>query len=120
MTFEVELKFPLESHEPVVQKLAELKAEPASTVEQQDTYFNHPSRDFAQTDEAVRIVDYKTNRPPPNDARDVPPIYLRQMAAYRAVLREIYPLLTIRCALLWTDGPRLMQISEELLEPWAP
>ena len=72
------------------------------------------------TDEAVQIIDYKTNRPPPVDAREVAPIYLRQMAAYRAVLQEIYPLLTIRCALLWTDGPRLMQISGELLEPWAP
>jgi ATP-dependent helicase/nuclease subunit A len=72
------------------------------------------------SDDAVQIIDYKTNRPPPAEARDVPPIYLRQMAAYRAVLREIYPPLTIRCALLWTDGPRLMQISEELLEPWGP
>ena len=72
------------------------------------------------TDAVVQIIDYKTNRPPPAEARDVPPIYLRQMAAYRAVLQEIYPLVTIRCALLWTDGPRLMQISEELLEPWAP
>ena len=55
MTFEVELKFPLESHEQVIQKLTELRAEPTGAVEQQDTYFNHPSRDFAQTDEAVRI-----------------------------------------------------------------
>ena len=72
------------------------------------------------TSEAVQIVDYKTNRPPPRDSRDVATIYLRQMAAYRAVLQEIYPLLTIHCALLWTDGPRLMQISDALLEPWAP
>jgi len=55
MAFEIELKFPLESHEQLVQKLIELQAEPTGTVEQQDTYFNHPSRDFAQTDEAVRI-----------------------------------------------------------------
>ena len=72
------------------------------------------------TNEAVQIVDYKTNRPPPSEASGIAPIYLRQMAAYRAVLQEIYPLLTVRCALLWTDGPRLMQISDELLEPWAP
>lgn len=70
--------------------------------------------------EAIRIIDYKTNRPPPLVAEEVPPIYLRQMAAYRAVLQKIYPLLTIQCALLWTDGPRLMQIPGELLEPWAP
>jgi len=71
-------------------------------------------------EEAVEIVDYKTNRPPPADARDVPPVYLRQMAAYRAVLQEIYPLLIIRCALLWTEGSRLMRIPEEFLDPWAP
>jgi ATP-dependent helicase/nuclease subunit A len=72
------------------------------------------------TEETVQIVDYKTNRPPPAEARNVPPIYLRQMAVYRAVLHEIYPSLTVRCALLWTDGPRLMQIEDALLEPWAP
>lgn len=72
------------------------------------------------TDEAVQIVDYKTNRPPPLDPRAVAPVYLRQMAAYRAVLGEIYPQLAIHCSLLWTDGPRLMQIPAEILDPWAP
>jgi adenylate cyclase class 2 len=38
-----------------VQKIAELGAAFASPVEQVDRYFGHPARDFAQTDEALRI-----------------------------------------------------------------
>jgi ATP-dependent helicase/nuclease subunit A len=64
----------------------------------------------------VLIVDYKTNRPPPRQAADVAPVYLRQMAAYRAALACIYPGRTIRCALLWTDAPRLMALDNRLLD----
>ena len=66
-------------------------------------------------DNDVWIVDYKTNRPPPEDAANVPTAYLRQLAAYRAVLREIYPDKPVRCFLLWTYGPRFMPIPEDLL-----
>ncbi|HYG89715.1 MAG TPA: double-strand break repair helicase AddA [Azospirillum sp.] len=68
------------------------------------------------TDEAVWIVDYKTNRPPPRRVEDVPGIYVRQMAAYRAALSAIYPDRPVRCVLLWTDGPFLMELPAELLD----
>jgi ATP-dependent helicase/nuclease subunit A len=68
------------------------------------------------TDTDVLVVDYKTNRPPPRDPRDVAPLYLRQMAAYRTALSCIYPGKRIRCALLWTDGPRLMPLDGALLD----
>jgi ATP-dependent helicase/nuclease subunit A len=68
----------------------------------------------------VRIIDYKTNRPPPLRAADVPPIYLAQMAAYRAVLAAVYPGRRVRCALLWTDGPSLLELPEDLLDHHAP
>ena len=61
------------------------------------------------------IVDYKTMRPVPPDENAVAPIYLRQLAIYRAALARIYPGRDIRCALLWTQGPRLMPISPEVL-----
>jgi len=64
----------------------------------------------------VMIVDYKTNRPPPQQERDVPEVYIRQMAAYRAVLRKIWPDWPIRCVLLWTDGPRTMSLDEQRLD----
>lgn len=59
----------------------------------------------------ILVVDYKTNRPPPQKTQDVPQIYVRQMKAYADTLRTIYPRHKIRCALLWTDGARLMEID---------
>lgn len=59
----------------------------------------------------IWIIDFKTNRPPPQDARDVPQIYKDQMRAYHDTLRAIYPNHTIHCGLIWTDGPRLMRID---------
>jgi ATP-dependent helicase/nuclease subunit A len=67
------------------------------------------------TDHEVLIVDYKTNRPPPKDAKDVPRLYLAQMAAYQALLRSIHPGKPVRCLLLWTDGPNLMELEDAAL-----
>jgi len=68
------------------------------------------------TDSEVLVIDYKTNRPPPHLVAEVAPIYLRQMAAYRAALACIFPNRTVRCALLWTDTPRLMPLDGRLLD----
>lgn len=67
----------------------------------------------------VLIVDYKTNRPPPLKAAQVAGAYLFQLAAYRLALREIYAGRPIRTALLWTDGPRIMRIPDDLLDAYA-
>lgn len=72
------------------------------------------------TDEAVWIVDYKTNRPPPREVAKVPAIYVQQMAAYRAALSRIYPGKQVRCVLLWTDGPFTMELPDGLLDLHAP
>jgi ATP-dependent helicase/nuclease subunit A len=66
--------------------------------------------------DAVWIVDYKTNRPPPRVLDDVPSVYRRQMAAYRAALRAVYPGKDVRCALLWTDGPFITELPPDLLD----
>ena len=71
---------------------------------------------LAVTDKQVMIVDYKSNRPPPRDPADVPDIYWGQMAAYRELVREIYPGKEIVCALLWTDGPFIMRLDEKRLD----
>ena len=68
----------------------------------------------------VLVLDYKTNRPPPAAESEVAELYLRQMAAYRAVLRRIYADRSVTCALLWTDGPRLMPLSPWLLDRYSP
>jgi ATP-dependent helicase/nuclease subunit A len=70
--------------------------------------------------ERVLVIDYKTNRPPPADPNAVAPIYLKQMAAYRALLRAVYPGRAVHCALLWTDGPQLMALPDPLLDRHAP
>lgn len=72
------------------------------------------------TDKEVLVVDYKTNRPPPTRVENVHVAYLKQMAAYRAVMKNIYPGRPVKCALLWTDGPLLMPLPEELLEKFKP
>jgi ATP-dependent helicase/nuclease subunit A len=72
------------------------------------------------TGEAVQVVDYKTNRPAPQREDQVSPLYLRQMATYRAVLQGVYPGRRIESFLLWTEAPRIMQLSDEALAGHAP
>jgi adenylate cyclase class 2 len=53
--YEVELKFPLADTTSMLSQLEQLGAKPAAERHQQDRYFAHPTRDFAKTDEALRI-----------------------------------------------------------------
>src|SRR6185369_4210722 len=71
---------------------------------------------LAVTGDAVLIADFKTNRPPPASAEQTPRLYLVQMALYRAALAKIYPGKRIDCALIWTDGAKLMQLPPALLD----
>lgn len=52
--YEVEVKVRAD-HDGVRQRLAELDARRLGTVVQVDTYFDAPHRDFAETDEALRV-----------------------------------------------------------------
>ncbi len=67
-------------------------------------------------DGIVWILDYKSNRPPPQNEDKVAAIYIRQMAAYRALAKDIFKDMPVRTALLWTDGPRLMPLSDKILD----
>ncbi len=62
--------------------------------------------------EQVHIIDFKTNRPPPDNLKNVPDIYRKQLQAYRDILAALYPDKAIISALLWTDGPRLMVMDD--------
>ncbi len=55
MPIEVEQKFPLGNRNTVLSRLNELGAVSQAAVTQIDTYYAHPARDFATTDEALRI-----------------------------------------------------------------
>jgi ATP-dependent helicase/nuclease subunit A len=74
---------------------------------------------LAVTDDAVLIIDYKTNRAAPASVEDVAPVYLYQLAAYRLALAEIYPDKPVRAALLWTEVPHLMEIPPAILDRYA-
>jgi ATP-dependent helicase/nuclease subunit A len=63
----------------------------------------------------VLVVDFKTNRPAPARIEDADPAYLVQMAVYAAVLAEVFPRRRIEAALVWTDGPKLMPVSENIV-----
>jgi ATP-dependent helicase/nuclease subunit A len=64
----------------------------------------------------ILILDYKTNRPPPSEPRNVPAAFIQQLAAYCLVVNKIFPGLGIRAAILWTDGPRLMPIPSSMID----
>jgi ATP-dependent helicase/nuclease subunit A len=66
-------------------------------------------------DTRVLVADFKTNRPAPATIEAADPAYVRQMAVYWAVLAEIFPGRAIEAALIWTDGPKLMPVPENLM-----
>ena len=70
---------------------------------------------LVRTADAVMIVDYKTNRPPPADAAHIPEAYLFQLAAYGLGIAGIFPGVPVKAAILWTDGPRMMEVPGALL-----
>ncbi|HXG79519.1 MAG TPA: 3'-5' exonuclease, partial [Methyloceanibacter sp.] len=67
-------------------------------------------------DGRLLVLDYKTNRPPPETVEEVAPAYIDQLAAYRLALKRLYPGRGLHAALLWTDGPRLMPIPSTSLD----
>ena len=60
----------------------------------------------------VAIIDFKTG--PRHDP--LPEPYLRQLAVYAAVMREIYPAFTITAHLLWVDACHLTTVSDHDLD----
>jgi ATP-dependent helicase/nuclease subunit A len=64
----------------------------------------------------VRAVDFKTDAAPPDAPEAVPEGYLRQMAAYRAALRALYPGRGVELSLLWTASRRVMVLPDALLD----
>ncbi|MFY0681965.1 MAG: double-strand break repair helicase AddA [Thalassovita sp.] len=65
-------------------------------------------------DDFVLAVDFKSNRVVPGSAAECPLGVLRQMGAYAAALRQIFPDKLIRTALLWTNNAELMELPAAL------
>jgi ATP-dependent helicase/nuclease subunit A len=70
---------------------------------------------LAITDDTVLIVDYKTDRLMPNRLDEVER-YVTQLALYRAVLAGVFPGKTVRAALLFTIGPKLMEVPAAAMD----
>ena len=70
--------------------------------------------------DSVRVIDFKTGRRAPRGLDEVPDYHLKQMAAYAAALRVIFPGRTIEAALLYTAAPRLIAISADMLDRHKP
>ena len=68
------------------------------------------------TDASVLVVDYKSNQLTPDSPQDVPVGLLRQMGAYHAALKQIFPRHEIETAILWTRTAKLMRLPARLTE----
>lgn len=66
--------------------------------------------------DCVTVVDFKTTRRPPRSLAEVPAATTRQMAAYAAALRVIYPGRTVRAAVLYTHAPAMIEIPADALD----
>ena len=55
MQYEVEMKFPVADMAALEGRLVEMGAAVSAAETERDVYFAHPARDFARTDEALRI-----------------------------------------------------------------
>lgn len=64
----------------------------------------------------ILAVDYKTNALVPATPEATPLGILRQMAAYRAALRLIWPDRPVRAAILWTGMRQMMMLDDALLD----
>lgn len=70
-------------------------------------------------DDEVLALDFKTGARVPADAASLPPAHVAQMGAYAAALAAVFPGRTVRAALLYTAGPRLIEVPAARLAAWA-
>jgi ATP-dependent helicase/nuclease subunit A len=57
----------------------------------------------------ISVIDFKTGRVPDTDAA-IPNAHRAQMQAYAEALRVIFPGREVRAALLYTAGPKLIEV----------
>ncbi|HEY0276043.1 MAG TPA: double-strand break repair helicase AddA [Paenirhodobacter sp.] len=68
------------------------------------------------TADRVQVLDYKSNAVVPATADQVPLGLVRQMAAYRAALMQIYPGRAVECALVWTATGAITPLATAQME----
>jgi len=70
--------------------------------------------------DSIEVVDFKTGRRVPQTLDAIPAQHLRQMAAYAAVLRGIFPDRAVHASLLYSEGPVLHRLPEAMLAAHKP
>lgn len=68
----------------------------------------------------ILLCDFKSGRKIPDQPENVPVIYLKQMSAYWALLKLLYPNHQIKPLIVWTDAAQIMFLPEELLVNYIP
>jgi ATP-dependent helicase/nuclease subunit A len=68
----------------------------------------------------IRLIDFKTGRKVPQNPGEVPVPILRQMAHYVAALEAIFPGREVEASLLYTSGPALLKLDQDLPAGYKP
>jgi ATP-dependent helicase/nuclease subunit A len=92
---------------PIVGRIARAGRDPIAVAGQVDR--------LVVTSDTVLIADYKTDRIVP-DRLDATHPYVTQLALYRAVLSGVFPGKAVRAALLFTDGPKLVELPAAVMD----
>ena len=71
---------------------------------------------LAVLDDRVVILDYKTNRVPPQTEDAVPYAHKAQLAIYREILKPLYPGKEIECVLVYTENATVHRLTNRTLE----
>ncbi|OAO04896.1 double-strand break repair helicase AddA [Sphingomonadales bacterium EhC05] len=72
------------------------------------------------SDDCIYVVDFKTGRKVPDNAKQAPVAYLRQMAAYVAALEKIFPGRRVKAGLLYSQTPIMLEIPSDLIARHKP
>ena len=72
----------------------------------------------AGLDVGVRVAARPAEVAPRRELGEVAP-YITQLALYRAVLSRLYPDKAVRAALVFTEGPRLIEIPGAAMESYG-
>lgn len=68
----------------------------------------------------IWLCDFKSGQNVPRTPEAVSKTYLKQMASYWVLLKEIYPDHQINPLLIWTDALKVMKLPLNLLEKYLP
>lgn len=67
------------------------------------------------SDEAIVFADFKTSARPPADLAAIPEAHVAQLAVYAALLTDIFPGRSLKALLVYTAGPRVLEVPEDVL-----